>query len=163
MFFFVAYVKRWLHDGKGLMASKSVLVVQCFPIASADVSFQTAVVMPELKWGQQEKNYHYFLPNSIIDGVLTLQMLLINLLWRYLSLPGGFINFWLITLKLDLNWYSFLPDMVETVSKSTLTWRTFLFVFFSSIRIFLLTISNSCILSLWDVFISCLDLILMVN
>ena len=29
---FVAYVKRWLHNGKGLLASKSVSVVHCFPI-----------------------------------------------------------------------------------------------------------------------------------
>jgi hypothetical protein len=35
---FVAYVKRWLLDGKGLMASKSVSVVHCFPIVSADIS-----------------------------------------------------------------------------------------------------------------------------
>ena len=28
---FVAHVKRWLHDGKGLMASKSVSVVIAFP------------------------------------------------------------------------------------------------------------------------------------
>ena len=35
---FVAYVKRWLHDGKGLMASKSVSVVHCFPLVFADIS-----------------------------------------------------------------------------------------------------------------------------
>jgi alcohol oxidase len=28
---FLAHVKRWLHDGKGLMASKSVSVVIAFP------------------------------------------------------------------------------------------------------------------------------------
>ena len=38
MFSSVAYVKTWLHDGKGLMASKSVSVVQSFPIVFADIS-----------------------------------------------------------------------------------------------------------------------------
>ena len=40
--FFVAYVKRWLHDGKGLMASKSVSVVHCFLIIFADISSQNS-------------------------------------------------------------------------------------------------------------------------
>ena len=35
---YVAYVKRWLHDGKGLMGSKSVSVVHCFHILFADIS-----------------------------------------------------------------------------------------------------------------------------
>ena len=34
--FFVAFVKRWLHDGKGPMASKSVSVVFHLPAAFAD-------------------------------------------------------------------------------------------------------------------------------
>ena len=46
---FVAYVKRWLHDGKGLMASKSVSVIHRFPIVFFDISSQTVVVMPGLK------------------------------------------------------------------------------------------------------------------
>jgi alcohol oxidase len=35
---FVAHVKRWWRDGKGLMASKSVSVVHCLPIVFADIS-----------------------------------------------------------------------------------------------------------------------------
>ena len=35
---FIAHTKRWLRDGKGLMASKSVSVVHRFPMVFADIS-----------------------------------------------------------------------------------------------------------------------------
>ena len=38
---FVAHVKRWLHDGKGLIASKSVSIVFRFPVVFTDNSWHS--------------------------------------------------------------------------------------------------------------------------
>jgi alcohol oxidase len=35
-------VKRWLHDGKGLMASKSVSVVHCLSFVFTEISNQNS-------------------------------------------------------------------------------------------------------------------------
>ena len=104
---FVAYVKRWMHDGKGLLASKSVSVLHCSPHGLCRYLIQTVLVMLELKWGQQKKNYHYCPQNSIVDGVLTSQMLRINLLWKYFRLPGACIKFLINHTK---TWYSFFTS-----------------------------------------------------
>ena len=165
---FVAYVKRWMHDGKGLLASKSVSVLHCSPHGLCWYLIQTVLVMLELKWGQQKKNYHYCPQNSIVDGVLTSQMLRINLLWRYFRLPGACIKFLINHTK---TWYSFFtsyegknPEVPPGKYFYMAAYFTVcIFLFNSESRMFLLTISNSCILSLLDVFTSPLDLILMVN
>ena len=96
-----------------------------------DISSQTVPVMLELKWGQQKKNYHYCLRNSIIGGVLISQMPQINPFWRYLRLHGGCIIF-----LVNYAWFELifvLPATVETIPRclpeNTFTRRTFLFVF----------------------------------
>ena len=134
-------VVAWRERSNGVQVSFSVFIVVFADVSSA---FQTVVVMLELKWGQQKKIYHYFLPNSIVDGVPTSQMLQTNLSWRYLRLPGGFIIFWL---RLDPN-YSFLSVIAGTIPENTLIWCTFLFVFFLQFAYFysqyLIAVSRLC-------------------
>ena len=98
---------------------------------------QTAVVVPELKWGQQMKNYHQCLQNSIIDGVLTSQMLQINPSCWWFHLPGGCIKFLINYTETQLAWadirVSVILEQILSLPENTLTWGTFLSVSFSPI------------------------------
>ena len=115
------------------------------------------------------KNCHQCLQNSIIDGVLISQMLQINLLWWYFQLAGRCIKFLINYTKSQLTWaeirVSVILEKILSLPEKSLTWRTFLSVFFSNPKILFpaLTISDRGILSLLDVFTSPLDLILTVN